>query len=308
MMILVTGASGFVASYVIRELLEKGRDLVLTGRRFREMKWDGIPFEGADIRLRKDLDCLDRYRVNAVVHCAAALMIDRRNQAEYYFTNALGTFNVLDWAKKNNVQKFILLHTHSDMNAYPEIFLPDDAESCFRPEDSMPFITSKIAAAQMVRSCIENGVFDGHVLRLANIRGVGSRDEKYNCVFHQFIQKAIAGEPIELWGERKTVRDLIYVKDVARAVVMALESPGGHGVINIGSGVGMTIEDEAAAIIEVFSDPQRRSPIVLRPDIPEVRKHSLIFDIAKAKRMLGWEPVYSYREGLEDMKNLMREV
>ncbi len=316
MMILVTGAYGFVASYVIEELLRQGHDLVLTGRSLAWKKeWEkrGIPYEAVDIRTRREVGFLDKYRVNAVVHCAAALMIDKKHHADYYMTNALGTFNILDWSKQNNVQKFVFPHTHSDMNAYSEILLPDDADPCFRPGDfesgnSLPFITSKVAAAQMVRCYIDNGVFDGHILRLANIRGYGSRDERYNCVFHQFIQKAIAGEPIELWGARKTVRDLIYVRDVARAVRMAVESPGGHGVINIGSGVGLTIEDEATAIIEVFSDPQRRSPIVLRPDIPEVRKHSLIFDIAKAKRMLGWEPVYSYREGLEDMKNLMREV
>ncbi len=316
MMILVTGAYGFVASYVIEELLRQGHDLVLTGRSLAWKKeWEkrGIPYERVDIRTRREVSFLDRYRVNAVVHCAAALMIDKKHHADYYFTNALGTFNILDWSRQNNVQKFIFLHTHSDMNAYPEVFLPDDAEPCFRPADfgdgnSLPFITSKIAAAQMVRSYIDNAVFDGHILRLANIRGVGSRDERYDCVFHQFVRKAIAGEPIELWGERRTFRDLIYVRDVARAAAMAVKAPGGQGVINIGSGIGLTIEDEATAIIEVFSDPQRRSPIVLRPDIPEVRKHSLIFAVNKAKKILGWEPVYSYREGLEDMKNLMREV
>lgn len=315
-MILVTGAYGFLGSYVIEELLKRGHDLVLTGRRQawrKEWESKGIPFEAVDIRTRREVSYLDRYRVHTVVHCAAALMIDGKHPAEYYMVNAVGTFNILDWSRQNNVQKFIFPHTHSDMNAYPDLVLPDDAEPCFRPGDfgdgnSLPFITSKVAAAQMVRSYIENGVFDGHILRLANIRGVGSRDERYNCVFHQFIQKALAGEPIELWGDRRTVRDLVYVKDVARAVAMAVGESGGRGIVNIGSGVGMTIEDEALAIVDVFSDRQRRSPIVLRPDIPEVRRHSLVFDIRKAKEMFGWEPVYSYREGLEDMKNLMREV
>jgi UDP-glucose 4-epimerase len=148
-------------------------------------------------------------------------------------------------------------------------------------------------------------VIQGTVFRLANIRGYGSRDTYYNCVFHQFIQKALKSEPIEIWGEHKTVRDMIYVKDVVAVISIALRSNKAHGLYNIGSGKGLTIEDEAKAIIKVFSPPDKPSGLIYRPDIEEVRKISCIFDISKAKRDLGWEPKYSYEEALADYKKEM---
>ena len=143
-------------------------------------------------------------------------------------------------------------------------------------------------------------------MRFPGIRGYGSRDTHYNCVFHQFIQKAIRSEPIEIWGEHKTVRDLVYIKDVVAAIIGALKSKNAKGLYNIGSGKGMTIEEEAKAIIKAFSPPDNPSEIIYRPDIEEVRKRSYIFDISKAKRDFGYSPKYSYEEALIDYKKEMK--
>jgi UDP-glucose 4-epimerase len=154
----------------------------------------------------------------------------------------------------------------------------------------------------MIRSYARDGVVNATILRIANVRGYGSKDTKYNSVFHQFIAKARNSEPIELWGALKTQRDLIYVKDVARAVRLAMvKAPS--GLYNIGSGKGMTIEDEAREIVKVFSPLDNPSKFVYRKEIPEVRKHSCIFRIDKARQHFGWAPIYSYHDGLVDMKH-----
>jgi len=170
----------------------------------------------------------------------------------------------------------------------------------------LPYIISKIAGINFIEGYSRDYGIQGIFLRFPGIRGYGSRDTHYNCVFHQFIQKAIRSEPIEIWGEHKTVRDLVYIKDVVAAIIGALKSKNAKGLYNIGSGKGMTIEEEAKAIIKAFSPPDNPSEIIYRPDIEEVRKRSYIFDISKAKRDFGYSPKYSYEEALIDYKKEMK--
>lgn len=296
MMIVVTGAQGFIGQYVVNELKREGKEV-----------WGDF----FDIRNTEGYRFLPDKDIEAVVHCAALLMIDDHSPLMYFLTNTIGTYNILEYCRKVGA-RLIYTMTHSDVNAAGELYITEQTPRCFTTSsygqngNSIPFITSKIAASEMIEAYNRSGLIEGVILRLSNIRGVGSKDTRYNSVFHQFIQKAKLGETIELWGERKTIRDLIYVKDVARAIRMAIDGAE-PGLYNIGLGQGLTIEDEAKAIIDVFSSEYSRSMIFYRPEIEEVRKHSYIFAIDKARRDFRWEPLYSYKQGLEDMKQIMSQ-
>jgi len=143
------------------------------------------------------------------------------------------------------------------------------------------------------------------------VRGYGSRYVSFwdgrpeVSVFRMFVAKAMRGEPIEIWGEHKTVRDLVYVKDVVAAFIGALNSEKASGLYTIGSGVGLTIDQEAKAIIAAFSPPDKPSKIVYRPDIAEVKRKDQIFSIEKAKRDFGYVPKYSYEAAMRDFKKEM---
>ena len=286
--VIVTGANGFVGKYLVKELNCRGYSVLALGRK----EWD----------IRHPA-CNLSYDVDIVVHCAALLMIDGHPVEEYFFTNALGTYNVLEFCRKAKA-KLIYLMTHSDVNNSDYVYINESTEQKYigSPE-SIAFITSKIAAMKMIEAYTTSKFVDGIILRLANIRGVGSQDTKYNCVFHQFIEKSKRGEPIELWGELKTIRDLIYVKDVVDAIIASFDAPA--GLYNIGSGVGLTIEQEARAIAQVFNPPDKQTKFIYRSDIEEVRKKSCVFEIDKARREFGWYPKYNYVQGLSDMKAIM---
>jgi UDP-glucose 4-epimerase len=321
-MYLITGAGGFLGRYIAEELVIQGAN---PGDIYGLMSMPGkpnptiIPGENiieADIRYRPTLQRLYTMQKKwaAVFHCAAALMIDGHDSVTYWLTNAVGTENLLEWARSCGAKRFLYAHTHSDMNAWPERTLPDGLEPRFETfttptlgygKNTLPFILSKIAGARLTLEYGKAGTgMETAVMRLANIRGVGSADTRYGCVFHGFIQKALRDEPIELWGTMTTQRDLIYVKDVASAFVKAALAPSVSGIYNVGSGQGMTIEDEAKDIVRAFS-PTGNTPIVYKPEIPEVRRHSLVFDCRRARGGFGWEPKYSYLDGLKDMKKLM---
>jgi UDP-glucose 4-epimerase len=313
-MIIVTGATGFVGRYLVDQLVEDGVAVVATSRSKRGeayYKKAGIPFVRLDVTKEEDFDDLPKENVDAVVHLAALLSIDtaKWKPKDYLMVNALGTYNVLEYCRKSNVKKIIYAMTHSDVNRAKEMIItegtPRQFGSTIGPGNTLPYIVSKIAAMNFIEVYTKEAEMQGIVLRFPGIRGYGSRDAAYDTVFHQFIQKAIRSEPIEIWGEHKTVRDLVYVKDVVAAISGALKSENASGLYNIGSGKGLTIEDEAKAIIKVFSPSDKPSRLVYRPDIEEVRKRSYIWDISKAKRDLDWEPKYSYEEALADYKKEM---
>ena len=313
-MILVTGATGFVGRYLVDQLVKDGVEVLATGRSEKGevyYKKAGIPFVRLDVTKEEDFDNLPKENIDAVVHLAAILSIDtaKWTPKDYLVVNALGTYNVLEYCRKNNVKKIVYAMTHSDVNRAKEMIITEETPrqfgSTIGPGNTLPYIVSKIAAMNFIEVYTKEAGMQGIVLRFPGIRGYGSRDAAYDTVFHQFIQKAIRSEPIEIWGEHKTVRDLVYIKDVVAAIISALKSEIASGLYNIGSGKGMTIEDEAKAIIKVFSPPDNPSEIIYRPNIEEVRKRSYIFDISKAKCDFDYSPKYSYEEAMIDYKKEM---
>ncbi len=317
-MIVVTGATGFIGRYLIDRLVRDGFSVLATGRTRAGEEYYGprhIPFAQVDIARADTLEKLPKQGVDAVVHLAALLSIDvaQWTPEQYLMTNALGTYNVLDYCRKTKTHKIVYAMTHSDVNRAMEQTITEETPRQFGSTrdatghgHTLPYIVAKIAGQHFVDGYVADGaIAQGITFRFPGLRGYGSRDSRYTTVFHQFVVKAMGSEPIEIWGEHKTVRDILYVKDAVSAIVCALRDDRANGLYNIGSGVGLTIEDEAKAVIKAFSPSDKPSRLVYRPDIEEVRKRSYVFDIAKASRDLGWKPHYTYYEAMLDYKQEM---
>ncbi|OFW47604.1 MAG: hypothetical protein A2163_00865 [Actinobacteria bacterium RBG_13_35_12] len=318
-MILVTGAYGFIGRYLIEMLLTQGFDVIASGKHIpgkqaRRLfdKYNGH-FEAREFNVtRANFKSLPDKGISAVVHCAALLRIDVQKYTafDYFNVNSTGTYNILEYCRKTKVEKIVYIMTHSDINDADSEIIKEDTPRQFKTpyygdKNYLPFIISKVAGADLVTKFDQDEMVRGIILRLSNIRGYGSKDSKFNCVFHNFIKKAINGEPIEIWGDHTTRRDLIYVKDVCHAIISAIKTPEARFTYNIGTGVGLTIEDEAKAIIEAFSSDQKKSDIIYKPDITEVRTKSCVFDITKAREELAWSPKYTYLEAMKDFKQCM---
>lgn len=313
MKILCTGSTGFIGTYLVDKLVEEGFDVVSVGRS-REgeefYKENNIPFVKIDLRNEKEYEKLPK-DVDAVAHIAGLLSIDMYKPEDYFLTNTLSTYYLCEYCRKNNVNKIVYSMTHSDVNRAPNGIITEETPELFAGPTT-PYIVSKIASKKIIESYDREYGIKGIILRLPGVRGYGARFVSFwdgtpeISVFRKFIGLAMKGEPIEIWGEHKALRDCVYVKDVVNGFIGSIISNKSSGLYNIGSGIGLTIEDEAKAIIKAFSDSKKPSPLKYRPDIDEVRKRTYIFSIDKAKRDFGYEPKYSYLDAMKDYHNEMR--
>jgi len=312
MFVLVTGANGFIGKYLVKALIKQGVRVLATSHDNKNKDYFisiGAEFCKLDVTNPDDFKLLPK-AVKAVVHTAALLRIDRDKHSpqDYINVNAYGTFNVLEYCREIGA-KIIYTMTHSDIDASSETIIKEETERCYvspyGSDNVYPFIVSKIAGVNFIEAYDRDGVVQGIIFRISNIRGFGSRDTRYNCVFHQMITKAQKSEDIEIWGEHNTIRDMIYIKDVVNVIIKAIHSKSAHGLYNIGFGKGVSIEDEAKSIIKVFSPPDNESKLIYRPDIEEVRKKSTIFDNSKARKEFEWEPIYNYYYAMVDYKKEM---
>jgi UDP-glucose 4-epimerase len=119
--------------------------------------------------------------------------------------------------------------------------------------------------------------------------------------FQTFIDNALACKPIEMWGDSSVGRDIIYVKDVVNAFILALANEKIGGLYNITSGYRLTIKEEVETIARVFWGDSKKPVIVPRPDMVH-KMDSFLYDNSKARQELQWEPIYNFEKMLLDYK------
>ena len=309
-MIVVIGATSFIGMYTVDELVRSGKDVVATGRNTKlqpMLESMGARFVSLDITRPDDFARLPKTGVDGVILLAGLLpanatadLKNEENAAEYFEVNAIGTINVLEYCRKNGIKKIISTTTYGDVSgAWGKGYaITEDEPRNFKfTGDHAVYTISKNAANDVIEYYSQQHGLQGAVFRFPPVYGVGPHGtilvdgKSYKSGIQTFIERAEKGEDIELWGDPHITRDIIYVKDVARAFLMALESDKTHGLYNMTSGVPLDLEDQAKAVIEVFGKGEGSS-IVYRPDLPN-NTPSYLYDMSKAKRDFGFEPEYT---------------
>jgi len=314
-MIVVIGASGFIGTYLTDELIAQGREVFATGRRHLNRDYyesRGIPCAKLDISRKEDFDALPTHNIEAVVLLAGLLPanVADYDPQKYIDINVTGTLNTLEYCRRVGAAKIIYAGSHSDVAGLWDCGRPitEDDPICINyTGDHAVYIITKIAAQELVEHYHQQYGIQGITLRLPAVYGYGPHTEifvdgrRVVTGFKIFIERAMAGQPIEVWGDCHKGRDLVYVKDVVSAFIGAIDSQRAHGLYNIASGIRTTLEEEVKGIIEVFCPPGRRSEIIYRPEKPN-NIHTYLYDISKAKRDLGYKVRYPYLKMLEDYK------
>ena len=323
-MIIVIGAAGFIGRYTVDQLIADGKQVLATSTREsnREIfEKQGVAFETLDITNKQDFDRLPVKGVEGVLLLGGLLPANapvdptrEENADEYFRVNVIGTINVLEYCRKNGIRKVIGCCSYSDVaGAWRKGYAIKETEprDFHFTGDHAVYVISKNAANDVMEYYNQQHGMQCAWFRFPPVYGVGPHGtiyvngKPYKSGIQTFIEKAQKGEPIELWGDPHITRDIVYVKDVAKAFSMALDSDKTYGLYNMTSGTELDLEEQAKAVIEVFGNPEKKSEIVYRPDLKN-NTPSFLFDMTKAKTDFGFVPRYtSYLEMMKDYKREM---
>lgn len=164
----------------------------------------------------------------------------------------------------------------------------------------------KLIAENKLKSDSARGYVRGATLRLANVYGPGPRSRSADRgVFNAMVRRAVAGEPLTVFGSGAYVRDFLYVLDAAQAFVVAAEAierlNGGHWVV--GSGEGHTIEDSFRLVAARAAAKTGRHPLVERvaPGAPlsALETRNFVADSSRFRAATQWRPRFTLQEGID---------
>jgi len=314
---MVFGATGDLGTYFVDHLHDVGYKIWAIGRKnINEDYYNqrGINYAKVDITKKEDFSKLPFTGVDAVVLIAGAMpsRMEGYKPQKFIDVNVSGTLNVLEYCRQANVEQLLFTQSHSDVAGYwntGEYIKPDAPRKLNLKGDHAVYIITKNAAVDLIEHYHQDYGLKTFVFRLPTIYNYRPIYDMYvngknvPMGYRFFIQKAINAEPIEIWGDPKKAKDIVYVKDFNQMLNKAIESDLEKGFYNVATGKPTTLEEQIRGVIDVFSPKDNPSKIIYRPEKPS--QNSYLYDITNAREELGYEPKYNYRDMLVDMKKEM---
>lgn len=303
--VLVTGGAGFIGSHVAEAYLRDGWEVVVLDDLSRGQEAnvpEGARFMRADIRSPEARRTVATGRFDVVNHHAAQIdvrvSVDR--PAFDSDINVVGFVNLLEGAGEGGVRRVIFASSGGVVYGDPEIIpTPETAPKL----PISPYGVSKLAGEYYMRALAVLRGFEGVAMRYANVFGPRQDPKSEAGVVSIFVSRLLAKQPLIVFGDGRQTRDYVFVRDVARANVLASRVPASTAAdfdapaFNIATSVQRSVLELAASVGEVMG--QKPTLEFAPPRAGELFRSAL--DIHKAKDVLGWTPQYVFEEGLRDL-------
>jgi UDP-glucose 4-epimerase len=298
MRVLVTGAAGFIGSHTLDALFKAGIDDVVAlddlSRGKRENVEPRARFYQIDIRDHSAiLSLFEREKPDAMIHLAAQIDV-RSSVAEPVLDcqiNLTGLLVLLEAGRRHGLRRVVFASSGGAIYGEQSCFPCDEDHPC-RPLS--PYGVAKLASeAYLYFYRAQHGI-DYVALRYANV--YGPRQDSYGeaGVVAIFCERLLTGPSAVIFGDGEQTRDFVFVEDVVRANIAALERPSA-GVFNIGTGVETSVNQLYHMLAAVSGI--ERPPTFAAPREGEQRRS--VISPARAKAALDWRPQIALREGLE---------
>ena len=276
---LITGGEGFIGSKIVKNV-------------------GGFSFD-----LKSGLDILDQSQIDnavtdmtGVFHCAAKISVPESISLPdlYYKTNVKGTESVLNAVEKTK-SKIVF---SSSAAVYGESNVAVSETSELNPKS--PYAQNKIDGENILKKSSIPHV----ALRYFNVYGPG-QSAQYAGVITFFIQNALSGKDLLIHGDGNQVRDFVFVDDIVKANVLAMNYKNtSFEVFNIGSGTQTSIKTLAETIISLTNSSSKI--IYSTPRLGDITYSQA--DVYKAKSILGWKIETSLEQGLEQTINYYKNI
>lgn len=314
--VVVFGATGNLGAYIACHLKEVGYDVIAVGGRKNDNNFfedQGIRYFSVDIRDSRSFQVLPKEKVDAVCHFASSLpsryVFD---PVELFESITIGTLNVLNWMREIDCKKIVFPQTPSDMAKYHNngSVIPDEAPRHFPlTGDHAIYTIAKNAAVDLMEHYRAEYGIAFFALRFFTIYQYHPNAWHYcnfkhrMMPFRMLMDRASKSLPIEIWGDCKKAKEMVYIKDFVRLVRNCVDSELSGGCYNVGNGWQVSLEDQIKGIVEVFSPKDKPSEIIYCPEKPDPLENA--FSMERTFRDLHWKPQYSYIDQLRDFKHEM---
>jgi UDP-glucose 4-epimerase len=279
--VFVTGTRGFVGNHLCRLLLNLGIDVVAYGT-----KGENKP----DITDINQLHFTDSCGVQAVVHLAAKTSVHSASKAPYeaYYTNIVGTLNVLEFCRLRNIKKLIFMSSY--VYGQPK-YLPIDEKHPVNPHSS--YHKSKLIAEQLCKNYSVDFGIDVVTLRPFLLYGPNAKP----YMFITTVIEQIKNNGKVFLSGKYTSRDFLFISDFLDLVTIILnEFPRGYNLYNVGYGESHYLEEVAQILAQQLNKKITiKYDSQIRPD--DVTK--MVADISKVSNTFHWKPRIGIEEGLE---------
>ena len=320
---LITGGCGFIGSALVarlhgegasmrvvdnlstgkRSALPDGTNAVDSGGNGAGPEWAGCQVMIADIR-----DAAAALRAadgaDVIVHLAAnaGVMSSIADPAFDCAVNVVGTLNYLEAARKNRVGRFVFASSAAPLGDHA----PPLHEN-LPPRPKSPYGASKLSGEGYCSAYFHTFAIETVALRFGNVYGPGSAHK--DSVVAAFLKRALAGKPLEVYGDGDQSRDFVFVDDLIEAIFRAATRPGiGGEVIQIATQTESTVNELAALITEVVRHGTGRTiGLKHHPErAGEVRRSFAA--ISKAARLLDFMPRIALEEGVRRTFDYFRQA
>lgn len=302
---LITGGAGFIGSHIARLLLDQGADVRILDN-FSSGKRENL--KGLDVEIIEG-DLRDASRVteavrgvNIIFHEAAFVSVPESMEKpqECFDVNVTGTSTLFEAARKAGVKRVVIASSaavYGDSTAMP---LVEDTPL----KQLSPYATSKRIDEMYAELFTNQFGLEVAALRYFNVYGPRQRpDSMYAAAVPIFIRRMLDNKPITVYGDGGQTRDLINVRDVVQANLLASEHPAAPGqIFNVCTGVETRLLDLLDILYEIFPDAPKHVHAEPRPgDI-----YRSIGTPKKVMHTLGFKPKVTLSEGLKEAVEEMR--
>jgi GDP-L-fucose synthase len=292
--VIVTGGAGFLGSFVVKKLKDRGCRHVFVPR-------------SADYDLR-DRDAILRIyrevRPQLVIHLAAVvggIGANRANPGKFFYDNALMGLQLMEYARQFDVKKFVAVGT---VCAYPKFtplpFKEENLWNGYPEETNAPYGLAK--KMMLVQAQAYRAQYGFNAIYLLPVNLYGPRDNfdlETSHVIPAIIRKCIEAKEaglreIILWGDGSPTREFLYVEDAAEGLLLAAERYNGEQPVNLGSGEEITIHDLAVMIADQVGFTGQ---IVWDTSQPNGQPRRCL-DVSRAAKLFGFRAIYPLRHGI----------
>jgi GDP-L-fucose synthase len=294
--VLVTGGTGLIGRQIVAMLCDAGAHVCI-------VSLDDVRVDERAEHLRGDLTdftlCLELTRgMDDVFHVAGikgSAKVSASMLATHFVPTLMFNVNVLEACKRNRVQRVVYT---SSIGAYSnaEVFV-EEVPGDFH-DTPMDFAgwAKRMAELQVHAYKVQYGMENFSVVRPSNVYGPGDNFDPENAmVVGSLMCRIRAGEdPLLVWGDGSAIRDLVYSRDVAEGVILALHHGTGGRYVNLGSGRGYSIRELVETLAGLLDirfefDPSKPSGFPKR-----------VMDIALARELIDFNPSTTLEEGLRE--------